>query len=189
VIASPLAERLLSRLHGVRTSGDGWLACCPAHDDRHPSLSIREVDGKLLLYCRSRHCEAEAIMRAVGFRLSDLFAEDGRPRPEARRSGRPLVIPEGDIPKLLTALDVSVRPLHAFDGAPYTDCWIVQCPHCEEPAPARISTTSVDGEIGVSCVLCQASKRRPSGFWRFTIPEIIRLARDGRFARKVGVAA
>ena len=34
-------------------SGSCWMARCPAHDDRDPSLSIREVDGKVLLHCHA----------------------------------------------------------------------------------------------------------------------------------------
>jgi len=38
-------DALLSRLAKARQSGTGrWVACCPAHDDKRPSLSIRELD-------------------------------------------------------------------------------------------------------------------------------------------------
>ena len=35
----PLVETVLARLKGVRISLRGWVACCPAHSDREPSLS------------------------------------------------------------------------------------------------------------------------------------------------------
>ena len=35
-------ERILDRLSGVKKSGKGWSAPCPAHDDRRPSLSVSE---------------------------------------------------------------------------------------------------------------------------------------------------
>ena len=38
--SSPALEQVLSQLKGVRTSMRGWRACCPAHADRKPSLSI-----------------------------------------------------------------------------------------------------------------------------------------------------
>lgn len=44
------AERIAGALNGRRTRS-GWIACCPAHDDQKPSLSIREVDGKILVHC------------------------------------------------------------------------------------------------------------------------------------------
>src|SRR5215469_4194225 len=36
---------LLEPLHGVRRTTGGWMARCPAHDDRSPSLSITERQG------------------------------------------------------------------------------------------------------------------------------------------------
>ena len=47
------AETIARALCG-RQSGDGWMALCPAHDDRYPSLSIRDTDdGKVLVYCHA----------------------------------------------------------------------------------------------------------------------------------------
>ena len=47
------AEILLSKLDKVKRTGAGrWLACCPAHADKGPSLSLRETDdGRVLVYC------------------------------------------------------------------------------------------------------------------------------------------
>ena len=59
-----LAE-LLDALQGVRKSGDGWIALCPAHEDNHPSLSITEKDDKLLVYCHAG-CPFERILLATG---------------------------------------------------------------------------------------------------------------------------
>jgi hypothetical protein len=64
-----LAERVQAR-----RSGGGWVARCPAHHDRYPSLSIAERDGKILLCCHAG-CTAEAICDALGIRVSDLFGE------------------------------------------------------------------------------------------------------------------
>lgn len=68
------AEKLLSRLDAVRQTGpDRWIARCPAHDDRQPSLSVREdPDGKLLLHCFGG-CGAGDVVGAVGLSLADLF--------------------------------------------------------------------------------------------------------------------
>lgn len=69
------AERLIERLANVRKNGGGWTACCPAHDDRRPSLSIREGDdGRLLLKCHSG-CAFEEILRAVDLEPRDLYPE------------------------------------------------------------------------------------------------------------------
>jgi 5S rRNA maturation endonuclease (ribonuclease M5) len=53
---------------------------CPAHDDRNPSLSITERDGKLLFYCHSG-CATEDVLAAVGLSFSDIGS--GRDEPEA----------------------------------------------------------------------------------------------------------
>lgn len=69
------SERLLPLLEGVRRSGDGWSARCPAHDDKHPSLSVRETaDDTVLVRCHAG-CETQAILDAVGLKFSDLFPE------------------------------------------------------------------------------------------------------------------
>ena len=68
------ADTLLSLLSKVkRTKPDSWLACCPAHDDKSPSLSIREtVDGRVLVHCFAG-CAVHEIVSAVGLDTSDLF--------------------------------------------------------------------------------------------------------------------
>ena len=67
--------RLLERLDGVKRTGpDRWVAQCPAHDDRNPSLSIRETGDRVLLRCWSG-CEAHAIVSAAGLRMADLFEQ------------------------------------------------------------------------------------------------------------------
>jgi len=49
------------------------MACCPAHEDRSPSLSIRENDdGRVLIYCFAG-CGAGDVLDAIGLRMSDLF--------------------------------------------------------------------------------------------------------------------
>jgi hypothetical protein len=67
------AAKLLDRLALVKqTAPCRWIARCPAHEDGSPSLSIRESDGKLLVYCFAG-CGAIDIMEAVGLSLSDLY--------------------------------------------------------------------------------------------------------------------
>lgn len=66
-------EEILTRLKGVRKSGNGWMALCPAHDDHNPSLSIsRGRDGKTLLKCLAG-CPTERIVEAMGLTMADLF--------------------------------------------------------------------------------------------------------------------
>ncbi len=55
--AKSIAEAL-----GGRKSGTGWSARCPAHDDRTPSLSLRDTpDGRVLVYCHAG-CEQNEVI-------------------------------------------------------------------------------------------------------------------------------
>lgn len=67
---------LLSRLEGLRDRGNGqWIAKCPAHDDRSPSLSVRvESDGTVLLHCFGG-CTPLEVLESVGLTLADLFPD------------------------------------------------------------------------------------------------------------------
>src|SRR5215216_4461484 len=59
---SVAVERLLERLERVRQTGGGaWEACCPAHDDRRPSLSIRDGGDRALLICHA-DCDIEGVV-------------------------------------------------------------------------------------------------------------------------------
>ena len=77
-----LAELLVqSGLKGLHRCGDGYLARCPAHEDRTPSLSIHQgSDGRILLHCWAG-CQTQAVLGALGLSWADLF-------PVRSRSGR-----------------------------------------------------------------------------------------------------
>ena len=67
-------EAVLARLEGARRNGSGYIARCPAHEDRLPSLSIREGEaGRVLLHCFAG-CTAESICGALRIGVSDLFS-------------------------------------------------------------------------------------------------------------------
>lgn len=84
--ATPL-DRVLDALHvagkQTRVSGGQTMAQCPAHDDRNPSLSVRESsDGTLLVHCFA-DCATADVVEALGLRMGDLFStqyayDDGR---------------------------------------------------------------------------------------------------------------
>ena len=58
----------------ARGHEDCWSAQCPAHDDRDPSLSIREAgDGTVLLHCFAG-CSTDEVVAALGLGMFDLFA-------------------------------------------------------------------------------------------------------------------
>ena len=45
------AAEIASALGGAKPTSGGWLAKCPAHDDRRASLSLRDGEKRLLAYC------------------------------------------------------------------------------------------------------------------------------------------
>lgn len=76
---------LLERLDGVRKTGsDKYVARCPAHADKTPSLSIREMsDGRTLVHCFGG-CEVEDVLAAVGLTFRDVMPERVGDFPRAR---------------------------------------------------------------------------------------------------------
>ena len=69
------AEKFVQRLGKVKGRNGSWTACCPAHDDKSPSLSIREgEDGRVLVHCFGG-CDVQEVLGAVGMDMSDLFPE------------------------------------------------------------------------------------------------------------------
>jgi hypothetical protein len=72
-----MTAREIAARSNAAPSGDGnWIARCPAHDDRSPSLSIAEGrEGRVLMFCHAG-CEIDAIARALGIELRDLFGDN-----------------------------------------------------------------------------------------------------------------
>ena len=82
-ISEPMA-RVLSLVRGAKQTGNGWVAPCPAHDDRNPSLSIAQGDnGCVLLKCHAG-CETHAIVSALDLKECDLFEPTERARTTPR---------------------------------------------------------------------------------------------------------
>lgn len=74
-----IVKEFLGRLEGVRRSSGGWMARCPAHEDRNPSLSVHEVNGTILLKCFAG-CAFDEIVAALGLEKQDFFAGSGNAR-------------------------------------------------------------------------------------------------------------
>src|SRR5262245_60036650 len=65
----------IARALGGRKAGDSWVAPCPAHDDRTPSLSIRDSDhGKVLVHCHAG-CDQRDVIAAL--KEQGLWADHG----------------------------------------------------------------------------------------------------------------
>jgi putative DNA primase/helicase len=160
------AESLAKALGGRRT-GSAWMARCPAHDDREPSLAISETrDGKVLVCCHAG-CDQRDVIAALHARgawgrernaVRFSHKDDGQPphdcdhdvagRMEAAlpiwRSAKPA---QGThVPYYLASRGIDLPPPDAlrFHGAlkhPSGGVW---------PAMVALVTRGVDGEpIGI----------------------------------------
>ena len=84
-----MVRRVLEKLRGVKVERAGqWQACCPAHEDRTPSLSVGVgADGKVLIHCQAG-CATEAVLGALGLTPADMFPPDTLLPPRAESSRR-----------------------------------------------------------------------------------------------------
>jgi hypothetical protein len=59
-------DRLVDALadHGVKVTGNTATARCPAHDNQTPSLSLRAIEGQVLVYCHAG-CDTRDVLAAL----------------------------------------------------------------------------------------------------------------------------
>jgi len=59
------AESIAMSLDKPRRNGNGkYIACCPAHDDKNPSLAITDANNTTLVYCFSG-CQQINVIEAL----------------------------------------------------------------------------------------------------------------------------
>ena len=112
-------ENLLPRLDNVRETGPNrWVACCPARDDKHPSMTIREMDDGRILVHDFGGCSVHEIVQAVGLTLSDLFPRD--PGRHCKPERRPF--PAADVLRAIgyESLVVCAAAVTMMSGEPFT---------------------------------------------------------------------
>lgn len=95
------AADFVSRLDKARATGNNrWTACCPAHEDKNPSLTVSVGDdGRVLVKCFAE-CSFEDICNAANVSMSDLMPEKAlgdhfKPIPGRRR------MPAADVLEML----------------------------------------------------------------------------------------
>jgi predicted P-loop ATPase len=82
-------DQVLDKLgyHGDRNRTE-YKCYCPAHDDGKESLSVTVgKDDKVVLHCFAG-CTTEAIVKAMGLAMTDLFADKPKPKQAKKSSGR-----------------------------------------------------------------------------------------------------
>lgn len=112
---------VLSALDGLRElGGQKWIARCPAHEDRSPSLSLTVADDRLLMHCHAQ-CSIDDVCGALGIERKDLFLDND---PEERQQRRVIKTRRQVLAEIRTELSIeavyenATNPT-AEDGARY----------------------------------------------------------------------
>jgi hypothetical protein len=117
-------EPLLARLAGVKKRGAArWVARCPAHEDKSPSLSIVELpDGRILLHDFAG-CDVEAVLDALGMQFGDLFPAPLAHNLPAQRSARAHFHAASDVLKIMAheALIIALAGENIANGVTLDD--------------------------------------------------------------------
>jgi len=104
-------DLILSRVEKAkRTGADSWVCCCPAHEDRNPSMTVRELDdGRILIHCFAG-CSVEEILSSLGLSFDALFPD--KPIEYAKPLRRPF--PAADVLECL-AFETSIVVMASGD--------------------------------------------------------------------------
>ena len=111
------ALNVLRRLENVTGRCGKWMACCPAHEDKTPSLAISETDDRVLIHCFAG-CETDDVIATIGLSLADLFYNklsnneltEGR-----RRRYQEALITERLQVAIINSAERNERPLTTFE--------------------------------------------------------------------------
>jgi hypothetical protein len=72
-------HNILPLLSGVKTTGRGrWIALCPVHSEKTPSLCITDLDGKILVHCFGCGCGIDELCLALGVNIDEFFPDSIR---------------------------------------------------------------------------------------------------------------
>lgn len=119
-----MTAELIAKALGGRKIGSGWLARCPTHDDRTPSLSLRDTsDGKVLVRChagcnqdqviaylKASHLWPQRTQRTLGNNESRLLRRPSEPdRDDLKRSRAALSIWQTTRPACGTLIETYLR--------------------------------------------------------------------------------
>lgn len=70
----PIIHRLANLPKFKKLSTGRYVACCPVHGDKHPSLSItQKPDGVWVLHCFSCGANGQAVCDSLGIDVTSLF--------------------------------------------------------------------------------------------------------------------
>ncbi len=113
---SPAAA--IAKALGGRKAGAAWMARCPAHDDRAPSLAITSAkDGKVLVRCHAG-CDQRDVIAALRARGAWPDTDRGARQLLRKASRQPPAEPDCDALKRTEAALAIWRASHPAEGTP-----------------------------------------------------------------------
>ena len=128
-------QDFLDKLEKVRVTREHqWQACCPAHDDRTPSLSIALGDDERILLTCHAGCEVQSILQALHLELKDLFPKANKTSKKTNKKAPATPTDDGfvgtleefnknrypDLPGLIDWKELFGKPTHVQEWlAPY----------------------------------------------------------------------
>lgn len=143
-------DDFLPRLKEVKENKTGWIARCPAHEDKKQSLSVRQAqDGKLLLKCFAG-CDNKAIVEAVGLAMRDLFPQ--KPRAPKKEKPKTLTLAELAADKKLP--EEFLKEQGVYDFTDYHDNNIV-----------KIAYRLIGGALAARQRIRRALKAKDGSLW------------------------
>ncbi|NES28955.1 DUF3987 domain-containing protein [Micromonospora terminaliae] len=161
---TPAIDRIIDALRDatglVRQSGGQWQARCPAHEDRNPSLSVRPIEGSVLLHCHAG-CDTLDVLAAINMTPRDLYDE-----------------PSGNELARYQYTDATGRPtrtVHRLDGKRFTQsgdkrvCQLYRLPKVVEAVTFGRTIYLVEGEKDVHAIesLGEVATTGPQGAENF----------------------
>ena len=88
-----------------------WLAHCPSHKDKRPSLSIAEGRKQPIVFkCMSQGCTQDEVLKAIGLTWRDLLGD----RPQMSREARGRLADEQTLHVLRDLKRAFISPAGAF---------------------------------------------------------------------------
>jgi hypothetical protein len=99
-LAEAVAERLAEPSgKPAKRSGKAWAVCCPAHQDRNPSLTVTPGKAKagVNVECKAG-CSVESVLTAVGLSLRDLYLDRADTGTRRADTPPPKPAPRPDVP-------------------------------------------------------------------------------------------
>ena len=152
---------IIAKALGGRKVGQGWTARCPAHDDREPSLSIRDADGKVLVRCHAG-CDQRDVIAALKAR--GLW--DGKAHSSLRKSHHRKVSPPRPDP------DQTERSAVALS------IWQSTIPADGTPVEAYLASRGLTCSLPPSLRFHRGLKHPSGGIWPCMVALVTRGADD-----------